>query len=125
MSHRWTIFDPETDETLTLPINPKETLGPPREKKIDGNRSTQGNPVIFEGRQPLAFMRTNGALLYQADHDFYDAWFDIPNEVLLTDHLDREMWVYLTKFATTFRNRTVHRWSATHETEALFLRWNT
>ena len=123
-AHRWKIYDPETDTELTLPINPRETLGPPREKKIEGNTSTQGAPVIFEGRQPITYLRTTGALLKEAHHGFYEAWFNVPNAVLLTDHLGRKMWVYMTKFAVTFRNRTVHKWSATHETEFLFIRWD-
>lgn len=122
---RWTLYDPETEETLTFPYNPVEGGYPKRAKKIASTTSTQGAHVIFEGREELPTVQFNGVILDDEHRLFLEAWFDLPYKVMVTDHLDRQFWAYLTELDITPRNRTNNPESATFTASYIHFGWVT
>lgn len=123
--HRWTLWNPDTETTISLPINPREGALPAREKTVTVETSTMGSPVLFEGKSKPVAIRVNGFLQLEAHHEFMNAWYDLQVAVMITDDLGQRFWCYMTKFAPTRRNRVKFPWSATYEADLLFLRWAT
>lgn len=113
---RWRLWDPTLGDESTevaFPINPREGGRPKRSKKISGTTSTQGNHVVFEGRQERPTAPMSGAILTQRHDKFLNDWFDNPHKVRITNHLGQQWWAYLEELEITPRNRTNNQWSAT------------
>lgn len=120
---RWTLYDPTNDQTITFPYNPREGGLPDRVKKLDGTTTTQGETVVWEGNPGLQYVTISGVILDHAHHEFFDTWFDLDHEVIVTDHLGRRARVYLSELKRTPRNRTNNKWSAQLTAQMLFLGW--
>lgn len=120
---RWTLHDPETDETTTFPCNPREGGYPALEKKWSGNASTEGNPVIWQGRDTVPTVDFSGAIQSEEHLMFMTAWHQTERILVLTDHLGRVCRVWLTKFTYTPRNRHTNKWSGTYTATYVFFGW--
>lgn len=113
MLHRWTLYDPELDESFDFPINPREGGDPKRAKTMTGTTSTQGNHVRFQGRDAMPTALINGVILSEEHDKFLNDWYDTPHKVRITNHLGQQFWAVLTELDIVRRNRVNNRWSAT------------
>lgn len=112
---RWKFYDPNTLEQYTVPINPDSVTDPSRKKNIVEQPTVAqgGAMLLMEGRQAASVMEFSGAILTQAHHDAFNAWFDKDYPVKITDDLGVEQWVFITEYtpkrqrnASNFYKRT-------------------
>lgn len=123
MPVRWTLHDPLTDETITFPCNPREGGLPALEKKATATASTQGNPVVWQGRDVVPTVDFSGVIISEEHLTFMIAWYETERILVLTDHLGRVSRVWLTKFVPVPRNRHNNPWSATYTATYMFFGW--
>lgn len=106
---RWTLWDPVLDETWEMQVNPNEGGTPDNEKNVaySNTSAPDGGTLIYEGRDNPQTIEWSGIILTQEHYDDYKYWFAKRRQVLLTNDLEEETWVYLTKFSPK-RQRAVH-----------------
>lgn len=122
---RWTIHDPDTGDDITLPMNPREGALPQLEKTISEVPTTagEGAVLLWEGLDKAQRFPFAGAILQQAHYQLMVDWYHKRHQVLLTDDLGNQFWVYLISFKPRRRNRVKNRWSMTFDAEALIISW--
>lgn len=101
---RWTLYNPRTDVTLTLAMNPKQVVG------LDGvdaplnfmQPAGEDSEPIFYGRpaKPIEISASGTILTLQALDDMIE-WAGKRNALKLTTDLGRRYWVRFDKFTPT------------------------
>lgn len=124
---RWTFTDASlaTPETYTFEVNPVEGGTPTRKKTItyQNTAAPDGKTLIFEGRDEVQQFRFTGVLLTQTHYEAFLEWYEKRHQILVTDDLGREFWIYITSFEAT-RQRAVHYpWKHSYTVEATVLDW--
>lgn len=97
-AHRWDIFDPDTNTTVTFPINPSSGGIPPVRNSFTKHKTTAGVGIVFQGNGELDSMEWEGALLSE---DHVDFWYDLAENtrpVRLTDDLGKQVWILIETF---------------------------
>lgn len=120
---RWTLFNPQTGQTVTFPRNPIQGFVPPREKQIDAQTSTNpnGQPLLFEGPQKVRESEFTGNIKDEAHYRFMVAWFDSPAICTVTNHLGQTMLLYLTQFEMKPKNRHNNPWAGDYTASAIWM----
>jgi hypothetical protein len=120
---RWTLMDPTVPETYTFPLNPNQGGTPGVTKKITTSvtSAADGQALVFEGRPDPQKMSFSGSILDQQHLDNLVVWFRKEHQLLLTDDLGRQFWVYLTNFTATRERKHSHPWRHTYQAEATIL----
>jgi hypothetical protein len=120
---RWTLHNPVTSTTITWPLNPREGALPNREKTYTamGPTSPYGTQIVFQGRDKPITMSFSGGILEKSHYLFFSNWYDVPNEVTVTDELGNVFTMWLTKFQPKRKNRHSHAWAGEYEIEVLVL----
>lgn len=97
----WTVYDPVDDVTYSLPINPLEGGSPQRRKQYTAKGpAAPGAPaVVFEGNAGVLEFSVEGTILTQTHFEMLDELFDKPRQLLLTDDLGREFWVWIVEWS--------------------------
>lgn len=120
---KWTLYDPTVPETYTFPYNPNEGGTPGVSKKIttEVTAAADGSAIIFEGRPDPQKISFSGSILDQQQLDDLMVWFQKERQLLLTDDLGRQYWVYLTSFSATRERWRSHPWKHKYSAEATIL----
>lgn len=104
---RWTFYDPETFETWTVPINPDgmTSMDPPQKnvlygpgRALDTAGGAKPRNVSFLAKPPSWDWEFSGVMRTKAHYDNFVTWVSKPYPVHLTDHVGRELRIYLTDF---------------------------
>lgn len=123
---KWTLYDPVLTETYAMEINPSEGGSPQRRKSVNtkATAAPDGKLLVFEGRDDPQELEWKGVILSQDHYEELNSWFDKRRQVMLTDDLGREFWVYITHFEAR-RQRAIH-YPYKHEytMRALILDWS-
>lgn len=119
---RWTLYDPNTSTTLTFAMNPNEGGTPPLKKTITYQATAAGGRTLaFQGRPDVQTIDISGTVLTEEDYQFFVDWYDVQNQMLLTDDLGREFWVVVIEFTATRVRAAHHPWKHTYTLKALIL----
>lgn len=123
MVQRWTLYDPNTSQTLTFGMNPDSGGTPALRKNItyQATAAPYGRTLAFQGRQEVQTLDISGTLLTQDQYEFFLDWWEVQNQMLLTDDLGRQYWVVLTEFTPTRVRAAKHPWKHTYNIKALIV----
>lgn len=125
-SCRWTFYDPKTLVTYVFAVNPNAGGSPVRKKNVQTQATTapRGITLYFEGAdEPLSF-EWSGTINDQAHLQAYKDWFDKRHQILLTDDLGRQFYIYITSFDPKRVRSYQHRWKHTYTAKATALDWS-
>jgi hypothetical protein len=94
---RWTVSDPTVPETVVLELNPSSGGAPSRAKNLtdQGTTAPDGRHIFYEGQDEVATDQWTGTVLTQAGYEQLDDLYNRRHQLLVTDHLGRQQWVYL------------------------------
>lgn len=102
--HRWRLYDPVANETWEMPINPDSS----QPLASQGRQFAFARGGVAGDTRTRSFATTTlrdwswgGAIRSRAHHDELLRWKQKTNPVELTDHLGRQMLIYITKFDPT------------------------
>jgi hypothetical protein len=118
MGFRWTLSDPATGEFYTFDINPNAGGSLPLQKNITYYATTADDSVtvFYEGADQPQQVQVSGTLLSETQYNAMVYWYSKRRQVLLTDDLGRQMWVYFTQWTPTrkwsYQNPWRHDWTA-------------
>jgi hypothetical protein len=120
---RWTLYDPVDDETLTFDYNPNEGGTPGRKKNLTftSTAAPGGRTLIFEGQDEVLALEFSGVILTQGQLDAFTEWFDKRHQLLLTDDLNRQFWVYMDEFGPDRVRSATVRWKHTYRIHCIVL----
>lgn len=126
-AHRWRMWDPTTDVTLTFPMNPREGSLPSFEAAITQQATvgTDGMVLLFEGREQAQMLPFSGWVLTNQHYQFLVDWFKLKRQVRVTDDLGNQFWLYLTRFQPQRKRSINFDWLIEYEAEAMILDWST
>jgi hypothetical protein len=122
---RWTLYDPIELVTYTFHINPFEGGSPQFRKKVNyqSTSAPDGLTLIFEGQDEVQEITWEGTILEQAHYDALYEWWAKRRQLLLTDDMGREFWVYLQTFEPKRVRAAHHPWKHTYSMKAVILDW--
>lgn len=122
---RWNFYDPILDESFEFPLNPNDGGLPSFEKNIQGEMTTatDGRKILFEGTSKASEISFSGSLLEKSDFDWFISWYNKKYQVLLTDDLDNETWVYLVSFIPKRKRSFQHDWAISYEARVSIVDW--
>jgi hypothetical protein len=122
---RWTFYDPVDLETYTLHLNPREGGNPQHRKRINYQNTSApgGMTLIFEGQDEVRELTWDGVILEQAHYDALYAWWDKRRQILLTDDLGRQYWIYIISFEPKRVRAAHHPNKHEYSMKALILDW--
>lgn len=109
---RWIFDDVAGSETYTLPINPNEG-GTPGVNKSFGYQNTaapDGKTLMYEGRDEVEKLECKGTILLRDHLLALKTWAKLRRQILITDDLGRQFWVYITNFVPSRKRSAVHPW---------------
>ncbi len=114
---KWNLYDPTVPEGYTFEVNPNQGGTPPLKKAITYQSTTSpfGKTLIFEGRDQVQEETVSGTLLTQVQLENLQYWFDKRHQVLLTDDLGRQYWIYITSFTPKRERARSHPWKHSYE----------
>lgn len=120
---RWSIWDPTTSTTTAFEINPVAGGTPTKQKQINyqSTAAPDGKLLVFEGRDQPQEIKFNGTILYESQYTQFNTWFNLRHQVLLTDDLGRQFWIYFTSFEATRKRRRSHPWAHDYAVTATIL----
>lgn len=122
---KWTFYDPTTASTYVFAVNPSEGGSPSYSKNVNyqNTAAADGKTLVFEGRDEAQRLEWSGTILEQNQLDTFTTWFNKRHQILLTDDLSRQLWIYITKF-TPKRERAIHSpYKHSYSMEATILNW--
>lgn len=122
---RWKFFDPILDDNFEFPINPSDGGLPSYEKNISGEMTTarDGKRILFEGTSQPMDISFSGTLLEIEDFNWFISWYNKKYQVLLTDDLGNDTWVYLTQFTPKRKRSFQHDWAISYEAKMSIVDW--
>lgn len=96
----WVLTDPETSDTYSFSINPKEGGSPARAKTTNTHVpiASDGDPLPYEGADEPLTADVSGTILYEEQYHAMVEWFSKRYPLLLEDDLGREYRIYITGF---------------------------
>lgn len=118
---RWTLWDPVLGTTLEFPINPAQSFLPQREKSFSTETTTAGQVVAFEGEERPNEFDFSGTFLNETSYNFMNTWFDKRYQLLLTDDLGNEIWIYLKSFLPERKRSSNYPWAFTYKASAMVM----
>lgn len=97
---RWTFHDEVAMEDWTFTINPREVTEPGVDKQVSslGTTAPDGLPILFEAQAPAQDISWKGLLLDVATRETFKYWARKRNQILLTNDMGEELWIYIDKF---------------------------
>lgn len=122
-AHRWTLYDPVTDTTVSWPLNPAEIALPALEKNVTADASTNGAPIVWQGPNKPTSIDGSNTILAREHFEFFRDWFYKETKVLIVDDLGNRIWAFLTKFKATRSLSHSHPWKAKYDITILIIEW--
>lgn len=109
---RWEFEDPQTLDTYTFEVNPREGGTPRYTRSFDTQKAVapDGQAILFEGRRSLSTSSISGVILTETEFLAMLEWFNKPYPVLLTDDLGRQFEIAITAFSPTRRRAYGRPW---------------
>jgi len=122
---KWTFFDPTADVTYTFEINPNAGGSPPYKRNLayQATAAADGQTLVFEGRAAPQEIEFSGVILTQSAFDAFVTWFNVKNQVKLTDDLLREFWVVISEFTPTRQRAHSYPWKHSYTAKATIVDW--
>ena len=122
---RWTFEDQTVPETYTFHVNPNDGGSPGWKKSItyQNTSAPDGKTLVFEGLPEIQELEFSGIILEEAHYNAFLEWWEKKRQVLLTDDLGREMWIYITAFEPKRIRRRSHPWAHEYTVRATILSW--
>lgn len=117
---RWTLYEPVTGSTYTVEINPNEGGTPGYERALTVSSTLAGATVAMEGEATPQRIECSGAILDRSHLAGLAGVFKARRQVLLTDDLGRQWWVYPESF-TPDRKRSRREWRHDYQMRFLIL----
>lgn len=119
----WTFYDPAEDETYSWEINPNEGGYPSRTKNVlfEATAAPNGQTVAQEGRDTPETFSFSGVILTESQFNTLNTWYEKRNQILLTDDLGREFWIYIKTFSPTRQRSAKYPWRHDYSIEAIIL----
>lgn len=120
---RWVFTDPYTNETYTVPLNPREMTSPFADLNISQRHTTavDGRALLFEGSSPPANWQFSGAILDANHYAALLAWKEKRRRIRITDHYGRQIEVLLVSFNPTPKRSLGKPWRHEYTMDALVL----
>lgn len=120
---RWTLHDPVLSETWEMQVNPNDGGTPDNGKTVNYSNTAapDGKTLVYEGRDAVQTLDWTGIILTQEHYDTYIYWFAKRRQLLLTDDLGRETWIYLTKLTPKRKRATGIPWKHDYTVNAIVL----
>lgn len=120
MVQRWSFHEPVANETYQVEINPNEGGTPGYSRTLNAQATLGGSHVIFEGPEAPQYIECSGSILDRAHLEGLAAVFRKRRQMLLTDDLGRQWWIYLETFTPT-RQRSRREWRHNYSMRMLVL----
>lgn len=122
---RWTFYDAVANETYQFAVNPSEGGSPQNNKSISYQSTTapNGKTIIFEGKDQPQTLEFSGTILTQAHYQTFLDWFQKRNQILVTDDLGRQMYIYITSFEPKRERAHSYPWKHSYSMKATILSW--
>lgn len=107
---RWTLFDPNTDETFTFHLNPSEggDFGVDKSFGYTSTIAPDGLPIFYQGQDAPQETSVKGVFLSLEERNNMVIWAKKPTQLLLTNDLGEEAWIFITKMVPR-RKRVANR----------------
>jgi hypothetical protein len=124
---KWTLYDPIDEDGYTFEINPNEGGTPSRKKTLtyQATAAPDGKTLMFEGREEPQELQVSGVLLSAEQLAAFNAWMDKHHQVLLTDDLHRQFWIYMTALEPTRQRARSHPYKHQYSLTYTILDWPT
>lgn len=119
MTLRWTLLDPATSETYTLPQNPNLMDSPTLAERTITVPSIGGIRTMRSGRLPTTWS-FSGSVRLQADYSALLGWKS-HDLIHITDHRSRVLEVIPLGFEPTPKRITDRPWGFTYKFTGLYL----
>lgn len=120
---RWTIYDPVDGDEYEFEINPNAGGSPSYRKTMTFESTTAGRTVMFEGADEIQQLEWSGVILTQNHYEKYVEWWSKRRQVMLTDDLGRQYWIYIREFTPTRVRSFQHPWKHDYNVIAVILDW--
>lgn len=127
MVTKWQFVDPSTAQSYQFEINPNEDGLPGYQKTISTQTSTapgtEGNVIVFEGRDEPRQGSFSGVTLSQSQHEAFITWFNKRNQIQVVDDLGRTFSIIITAYKPTRRWARSHNWRHDYTIDYLVVDW--
>jgi hypothetical protein len=109
---RWTLFDPVVPESYTFAINPHDSSPQPMQKNVAyyATVADDGATVFFEGQDVPQQATFTGSCLTEDHYNQLVYWYSKRRQVLLTDDLGNQKWIYFVLFTPTRKYGVNYPW---------------
>ncbi len=120
---RWLFEDLVLTESYTFEINPTEGGSLAYEKSVSQSTTSafDGKVIAFEGQDKPLSSSFTGTILTQAGYDAMVTWFNKRHQIKLTDDLEREFMIYITKFVPKRVRSALYPWKHTYQVDYIIL----
>jgi hypothetical protein len=122
---RWTLTDPATSESWTMPINPNAMTSPQTAKTLRhayGIRRGVDRVRTFKTPNPAVQWEWSGVIRSKEHYDDYVYWASKTGEVHVTDHLGRTWEVFMASFEPEDRQPMANvPWRLRYKVRALLI----
>jgi len=122
---RWTFQDQAASTSYTFAINPDAGGTPDYKKKMTYQNTTapNGKTLIFEGSREVRTLEWSGTIIEQAHLEALQTWWDKERQILLTDDLGRQFWIFITEFTPKRVRNSQRPWKHTYSMKATIVDW--
>lgn len=107
---RWTLWDPNINQTFTFHLNPSEggDFGIDKNFGWTETLAPDGDPIFYQGQNNPQETSVKGVFLSLEQRNNMMAWAGKNTQLKLTNDLGEEMWIYIRKL-TPRRKHVVSR----------------
>lgn len=126
MTVRWTFTDTVTLDEYTFDVNPNSGGTETHEKEMTyvATTATGGRAIAFEGRPKPRLGKFSGTLLEESHYNALKTWYDVHNQIEMTDDLGRTNSIYITRFEATRVRSAQHPWKHTYSVDYVIIDWD-
>lgn len=102
---RWIFTNPANAATYQMEVNPVRMSSPHKDSRTEVGWTSHIGDRVFSKRsqRPPKEWQFSGIARTQAQHDALKSWFDVGNEVHITDHYNRTWKVVVVQFSPSER----------------------
>lgn len=122
---KWTFTDPVTAASYTFDVNPREGGTPTYEKTMTYTNTAggEGRVLAYEGRDKPLDAQFSGVILTEDQYDSMLEWFQVRNQIYLTDDLGRVFTIYITRFESKRVRARSHPWKHEYTCSYVIIDW--
>jgi hypothetical protein len=124
MTVRWTFTDTETDETITVPVNPNKMSSPTAARTLKWSHAPDGvlRGIDTGAERPVSWT-FSGVIFTKSHYDLLLTWAQRDTVLEISDHLGRTFEVIIEQYDPVERRPTGTKpWRATYTISCLLLR---